>query len=144
MHPPLERLAEDLRAANSHFIALAIYGSPAARTTLITQLRALLRGARAVVRVTVSARAPNPLPTAQRAARPDGAPAFFVTGYERLGASVWLAAMSALNIDRGALTRLGGPIVFWFAETQLQRVMRDAPDFFAYRGGIYDLRRGTR
>ncbi len=48
-------------------------------------------------------------------------------------------AQAQLNEGRGLYQDLGRPLVFWLPEDALRRVARGAPDFWAWRSGVYEF-----
>jgi hypothetical protein len=49
------------------------------------------------------------------------------------------AVLNHLNLARDRFRALGCPVVFWLREDALTRVARGAPDFWAWRSGVFEF-----
>jgi energy-coupling factor transporter ATP-binding protein EcfA2 len=78
----------------------------------------------------------------QAAQHPD-ARFFFLFGLERslLSAEHRMSALTDLNFHRDQISkRLPGPLVFWIPDATFTDLLINAPDFTAWRGGVFKLR----
>ncbi|PXF56543.1 MAG: hypothetical protein C4B59_16740, partial [Candidatus Methanogaster sp.] len=67
----------------------------------------------------------------------------FVYGLGGLPQKQRKQAIISLNLNRETIRQLGHTIVLWVTEDTLSEIVKWAPDFYAWRGGIYDLRTGV-
>ena len=56
-----------------------------------------------------------------------------VHGFERMPASAAADVAARLNVNRDRLEVLRGPVIFWVAEDFYEELLRQAPDFVAWR-----------
>ena len=135
-------LARMLRRARGTFaLAFARCNVAPLREQLVAALRDALGPAGVTIHeVELSSETPD-LPAALAAASGDGSgDPLFVYGLAQAlpsGAPEW--AQAQLNERRGLYQKLGRPLLFWLPEYALELVARGAPDFWAWRSGVYEF-----
>ena len=73
------------------------------------------------------------------AAPGDGDPLFVYGLAQAMPSAAPERALAQLNERRGLYQQLGRPLVFWLPEYALQLVAQGAPDFWAWRSGVYEF-----
>ena len=87
----------------------------------------------------------QPLPTGRDdGAAPDGTAkrAVFVYGLERVipSSAIYHPALALINLKRENFREaIPSPLVFWIPEYALQAIAEGAPDFWAWRSGVYEF-----
>ena len=79
------------------------------------------------------------LPGVLSAASGDGDPLFVYGLAQAMPSAAPEWALAQLNERRGLYQKLGRPLVFWLPEYALQLVAQGAPDFWAWRSGVYEF-----
>jgi len=79
------------------------------------------------------------LPATLAAAPGDGDPLFVYGWASILPSGSPERTLAQLNERRGLYQKLGRPLVFWLPEYALQLIARGAPDFWAWRSGVYEF-----
>ena len=136
-----ERLAHALRLARGFALFFVRCNVPAYRAELVAHLKAQL--ARPVVEVDLEGE-PDVYPAVARAAGSSAEDAvLFVYGLEHHLPSGdperALQTLRALNWRRAAYQRLGRPLAFWLPEYALAMVAREAPDFYDWNSGVFEI-----
>lgn len=158
----LARLVDALQINSTGFVAFAVCDNASARQVLMREIQRRLRGEVQIRRIKLTLAQPclhehlNGRPSSVvreapsrstqrvgRRAKRSSVPrvAYFVHGSERItDAEAQRQMYSALQIKREAIGRVNRPVILWLTEAGLRDLARRAPDFFAWRGGLYDLR----
>jgi tetratricopeptide (TPR) repeat protein len=136
-----ERLAHALRLARGFALFFVRCNVPAYRAELVAHLKAQL--ARPVVEVDLEGE-PDVYPAVARAAGSSAEDAvLFVYGLEHHLPSGdperAQQTLRALNWRRAAYQRLGRPLAFWLPEYALAMVAREAPDFYDWNSGVFEI-----
>ena len=136
-----ERLAHALRLARGFALFFVRCNVPAYRAELVAHLKAQL--ARPVVEVDLEGE-PDVYPAVARAAGSSAEDAvLFVYGLEHHLPSGdperAQQSLRALNWRRAAYQRLGRPLAFWLPEYALAMVAREAPDFYDWNSGVFEI-----
>ena len=136
-----ERLAHALRLARGFALFFVRCNVPAYRAELVAHLKAQL--ARPVVEVDLEGE-PDAYPAVARAAGSSAEDAvLFVYGLEHHLPSGdperAQQTLRALNWRRAAYQRLGRPLAFWLPEYALAMVAREAPDFYDWNSGVFEI-----
>jgi tetratricopeptide (TPR) repeat protein len=136
-----ERLAHALRLARGFALFFVRCNVPAYRAELVAHLKAQL--ARPVVEVDLEGE-PDVYPAVARAAGSSAEDAvLFVYGLEHHLPSGdperAQQTLRALNWRRAAYQRLGWPLAFWLPEYALAMVAREAPDFYDWNSGVFEI-----
>jgi len=136
-----ERLAHALRLAQGFALFFVRCNIPAYRAELAARLKAQL--ARPVVEVDLEDE-PEVYPAVARASGSSAEDAvLFVYGLEHHLPSgdperaQW--TLRALNWRRAAYQRLERPLAFWLPEYALAMVAREAPDFYDWNSGVFEI-----
>jgi tetratricopeptide (TPR) repeat protein len=145
----LARLTDALRIAEGGFIAFALIDDYSALEAMMREIETRLAGEIAIHRIRLTPEQPYlyerlvssvtaqlPLSNAEGNRRA----ACFAYGFESLSDEARRQAFGALQIQREAIGRLEVPVVLWMVEGNLSDLARCAPDFFAWRAGLYDFR----
>jgi hypothetical protein len=136
-----ERLAHALRLARGFALFFVRCNVPAYRAELVAHLKAQL--ARPVGEVDLEGE-PDVYPAVARAAGSSAEDAvLFVYGLEHHLPSGdperAQQTLRALNWRRAAYQRLGRPLAFWLPEYALAMVAREAPDFYDWNSGVFEI-----
>jgi tetratricopeptide (TPR) repeat protein len=136
-----ERLAHALRLARGFALFFVRCNVPAYRAELVAHLKAQL--ARPVVEVDLEGE-PDVYPAVARAAGSSAEDAvLFVYGLEHHLPSGdperAQQTLRALNWRRAAYQRLERPLAFWLPEYALAMVAREAPDFYDWNSGVFEI-----
>ncbi len=136
-----ERLVHALRLARGFALFFVRCNIPAYRAELAERLKAQL--ARPVVEVDLEGE-PEVYPAVARAAGTSAEDAvLFVYGLEHHLPSGdperAQQALRALNWRRAAYQRLERPLAFWLPEYALAMVAREAPDFYDWNSGVFEI-----
>jgi len=133
-------MARMLRRGTGTFVlAFARLNVPALRTQLVATLRDVLAPfAITIYETTLSGRDADIY--AELAATPGQGHPLFVYGLESVMPSTDpYRALGQLNERRGRYQQLARPVVFWVPEYVLRLIATKAPDFWAWRSGVYDF-----
>jgi hypothetical protein len=136
----LKALVRMLRRAQGTFVlAFARCDSDELREGVVQALRDALAPAGVTIHeVKLTARIRD-LPSVLDAQGGDGDPLFVYDLEAAMPAIAPEWAQAQLNERRGLYQKLGRPLVFWLPEHTLRLVARGAPDFWAWRSGIYEF-----
>lgn len=139
-HKELQALARMLRRAQGSFaLGFVRCNAVELRRLLVRTVEdMLLPTGMTIHEVELTARTRD-LPGVLAAQEGDGDP-LFVYGLERAMPAIapeW--AQAQLNERRGLYQELGRPLIFWLPEDALRRVAKGAPDFWAWRSGVYEF-----
>jgi tetratricopeptide (TPR) repeat protein len=131
-------LARMLRRGKGHFVlGFARCNIPTLRRQLVAMLKDALTPAGVTIHeVELNAEATD-LPATLAAAAGDGDPLFVYGLSEAMPSPAPRRILAQLNERRGQYQKLNRPLVFWLPEYAVQLVARDAPDFWAWRSGVY-------
>nr|HID12533.1 hypothetical protein [Anaerolineae bacterium] len=133
-------LARMLRRGRGTFVlAFARCNVVPLREWLVEALRDALAPAGITIHETELTPETPDLPAALAAAGGGGDPLFVygLAGVMPSSAPEW--AQAQLNERRGLYQKLGRPLVFWLEEYALRLLARGAPDFWAWRSGVYEF-----
>ena len=135
----LARLTDALRVAAGGLIAFAFFDTFPARDSAMREVEQRLAGEVEVRHIELTPAEPY-LHEKLHAPPPGRRLAYFVNGFEGLAGDAREQAFGALQVKREAIGRLEVPVVLWVAEENLAELARRAPDFYAWRAGLYDFR----
>jgi tetratricopeptide (TPR) repeat protein len=133
-------MARMLRRGTGTFVlAFARLNVPALRAQLVAIVRDVLAPfAITIYETTLSGRDADIY--AELAAAPGQGHPLFVYGLENVMPSTdSYRALGQLNERRGRYQQLGRPVVFWMPEYVLRLIATKAPDFWAWRSGVYEF-----
>jgi tetratricopeptide (TPR) repeat protein len=133
-------LARMLRRARGAFaLAFARCNVVPMRERLVAMLQDALTPAGVTIHETaLDANAPD-IPAALSGAPGDGDPLFVYDLEQTMPSRSPAWAQAQLNERRPLYQKLGRPLVFWLPEYALQLIARGAPDFWAWRSGVYEF-----
>ncbi len=127
------RLILLLRETERSLLAFALYRTVAEREAVARELRERLP--LPVQEFTLTAARRNPFDLIE-GVKTDGRVACFVYDVEE----AFPEALGYLNMQRERLTELPHAVVFWVREYGLREIGVQAPDFWAWRSGVFDFR----
>ena len=147
----LARLTDTLRIVEGGFVGFALFDTFPVRDAMIDEIEMRLAGEVEIRRVELTPERPY-LYERLELDRPSAIShqlsarhiAYFVYGFEGISDEARAQAFGALQIQREAIGRLEVPVVLWMVEGNLIDLARRAPDFFRWRGGLYDFRSPDR
>ncbi len=139
----LARLTDALRIAEGGFIGFALFDTFPARDAMIREIDMRLAGEVVIRRIELTPDQPYLHERLERPAEGERV-AYFVSGLEGISAEARDQAFGALQIKREAIGRLDVPVILWMVEGNLLDLAKRAPDFFAWRAGLYDFRSPDR
>jgi tetratricopeptide (TPR) repeat protein len=122
-----------LRETERSLLAFALYRTVAEREAVARELRQRL--SLPVQEFTLSTRRRNPFDLIQEI-RGDGRVVCFLYDVEE----AFPEALGYLNLQRERLAELPHAVVFWVREYGLREIGVKAPDFWAWRSGVFDFR----
>lgn len=147
----LTRLERMLTRAKGFTLAFARVNAPTQRTQLVEELRTRVQPKSVeIVEIDLDGSVENVLTEIEDYLRqhddaaPDGTTkqAVFVYGLEQLipSSAIYHPALALINLRRENFREaIPTPLVFWIPEYALQAIAEGAPDFWAWRSGVYEF-----
>jgi len=129
----VESLAHLINKTDNGLIAFALYNGAANRCLAQAALTERLR--LPIVEIPLSGQETNPLPRL-RDLPPAQRHCVFITRVE----DALPEAAGTLNLQRESFAALPHAVIFWVTEYGLRQLATLAPDFCAWRSGVFDLR----
>lgn len=131
--PELRSLALLIRETDDNLIALVLYRHWHNRQEAVEALKKHLQ--LPVAEFSLTPQLKNPL-IFLKAVPPDERRCLFVYGLEE----ALPEAAGYLNLQREAFRHIPHAVLFWVTESGLRTLAQKAPDFWAWRSGVFDLR----